>query len=104
MKRTVLLMTSVLLMSAAQADEAMGDAEKESFCARIRDFAVQALYDRDHGRPMKRFSEDGGAGAPIANHIIHHIYAEPQIRSPKTADAYSRATCNELAGVRGAGG
>jgi hypothetical protein len=31
----------------------MPDAQKIRFCERVRDHAVQALYNRDRGRPMK---------------------------------------------------
>ena len=76
----------------------MPDVEKIRFCERVRDHAMQAFYSRERGRPMTLFTEDGGAGARISNEIIRHIYAEPQISSPKKADAFGRARCNELVG------
>lgn len=79
----------------------MPDAEKIRFCERIRDHALQALYSRDHGRPMKLFAEDGSDGVRIANHVTRRIYEEPQISSPKKADAFGRATCNEMMGSKG---
>lgn len=49
---------------------------------------------------MKLIAEDGGAGARISNHITRRIYAEPQIKSPRQADAFGRATCNEMMGTK----
>ena len=39
---------------AGKIDDSMPDAQKIRFCERVRDFALQAFYDRDKGRPMKR--------------------------------------------------
>lgn len=85
--------------SAAPGND-MPEVEKIRFCERIRDHALQALYSRDQGRPMKLIAEDGGAGARISNHITRRIYAEPQIKSPRQADAFGRATCNEMMGTK----
>ena len=74
----------------------MPDIQKIRFCERVRDHALQAFYDRDRGRPMKQFTEDGSNGPRITNEIIRHIYAEPQISSPKRAETFGRARCNEL--------
>lgn len=82
-------------VAPARAEE-MSEVERMSFCGRVRDFAVQAFFDREKGRPMRVFPEDGGAGPRITNHIVRRIYEEPQISSPKKVDAYSRATCNEM--------
>jgi hypothetical protein len=57
--------------------------------------AVQALYDRDKGRPMKTYPEDGGPGPRIANALIQKVYTEPSIASPKRAESFGRAFCNE---------
>jgi hypothetical protein len=81
-------------------DDAMPDAQRIRFCERVRDHALQAFYNRDKGRPMKLFDEDGGDGARITNHIIRRIYEEPQIASPKAAEAFGRATCNEMMGSK----
>ena len=51
---------------------------------------------------MKLFDEDGSDGARITNHIIRRIYAEPQISSPRMAESFGRATCNEMMGVKAA--
>lgn len=86
---------------AGQVDDSMPDAQKIRFCERVRDFALQAFYDREKGRPMKVFQEDGSNGPRITNHIIKRIYEEPQISSPKKAEAFGRATCNEMMQTRG---
>ena len=81
---------------AGQVGDEMADAQTIRFCSRVRDFAMQAFNDRERGKPMKLFEEDGGDGPRVTNHIIRRIYEEPQISSPKKADAFARATCNEL--------
>lgn len=87
---------------AARVDDSMPDAQKIRFCERVRDFALQAFYDREKGRPMKVFVEDGSDGPRITNHIIRRIYDEPQISSPKKAETFGRATCNEMMGTKNA--
>ena len=87
---------------AGKIDDSMPDAQKIRFCERVRDFALQAFYDRDKGRPMKVFVEDGSDGARITNFVIKRIYEEPQISSPKKAETFGRATCNEMMGTKGA--
>ena len=81
-------------------DDSMPDAQRIRFCERVRDHALQAFYSRDRGRPMKLFDEDGSDGARITNHIIKRIYEEPQISSPKKAETFGRATCNEMMGTK----
>ena len=81
-------------------DDSMPDAQKIRFCERVRDFALQAYYDREKGRPMKIFVEDGSDGARITNLVIKRIYEEPQISSPKKAETFGRATCNEMMGTK----
>ena len=107
MKRCTLAVVALMLSSQALAhahgvkvDDSMPDAQRIRFCERVRDFALQALYDRDRGRPMKLFQEDGSDGPRITNHIVRRIYEEPQISSPKKAEAFGRATCNEMMGSR----
>lgn len=85
---------------AGPIDDGMPDAERIRFCERVRDHALQAFYNRDKGRPMKLFDEDGSDGAQITNRIIRRIYEEPQISSPKKAEAFGRATCNEMMGSK----
>ena len=107
MRRTLLVMAaSAAVLCAAQSARAHGhpgqvgddmpDAQKIRFCNRVRDFAMQAFNDREKGKPMKLFEEDGSDGPRLINHIIKRIYDEPQISSPKKADAFARGTCNEL--------
>ncbi len=105
MKKTLLISTLLLASSnlwahahAGKIDEGMPDAQKIRFCERVRDFALQAFYDRERGRPMMRFTEDGSDGPRITNLIIQRIYDEPQISSPKKAEVFGRATCNEMMG------
>ena len=85
---------------AGKVDDSMPDAERIRFCERVRDFALQAFFDRDRGRPMKLFQEDGSDGPRITNFIVRRIHEEPQISSPKKAEAFGRATCNEMMGGR----
>ena len=63
-------------------------------------YTSQAFYDREKGRPMKVFVEDGSDGARITNAVIKRIYEEPQISSPKKAETFGRATCNEMMGSK----
>jgi len=77
------------------------DIEKIRFCKRIRDHAIQTLYNRDRGAPMKLYEEDGNNGPRIVNVIIRRIYEEPQISTPQKAAAFGQATCNEMMGVQG---
>ncbi len=105
MKKTLLISTLLLASSnlwahahAGKIEDSMPDAQKIRFCERVRDFALQAFYDRERGRPMMRFTEDGSDGPRITNLIIQRIYDEPQISSPKKAEVFGRATCNEMMG------
>ncbi|MDP2881759.1 MAG: hypothetical protein Q8N89_09280 [Azonexus sp.] len=107
MKRSILVLMTLLATTGAIAhghpgpiDDSMPDAQRIRFCERVRDHALQAFYNRDRGRPMKLFDEDGSDGARITNHIIRRIYDEPQISSPKKAETFGRATCNEIMGTK----
>lgn len=109
MKRTLFAACCLLAMTAAwpqghagKVDDSMPDAQRIRFCERVRDFALQAFYDRERGRPMKVFVEDGSDGPRITNFIVKRIYEEPQISSPKKAEAFGRATCNEMMGGKAA--
>jgi len=84
---------------AGKVDDSMPDVQKIRFCERVRDFALQAFYDREKGKAMMLFAEDGSDGARITNFIIRRIYEEAQISSPKKAEAFGRATCNEMMGT-----
>lgn len=108
MKHLPLILLGLLASGGAVAhghpapiDDSMPDAQKMRFCERVRDHALQAFYNRDRGRPMKLFDEDGSDGPRITNVIIKRIYEEPQISSPKKAEAFGRATCNEMMGTKG---
>lgn len=94
------LFLQVAWAQGAKVDDSMPDVQKIRFCERVRDHALQAFYSRDKGRPMKLFNEDGSNGARITNIVIRRIYAEPQISSPKKAETFGRATCNELMGTK----
>ena len=107
MKRLPLLLLTLLATSGALAhghpapiDDSMPDAQRMRFCERVRDHALQAFYNRDRGSPMKLFDEDGSDGPRITNIIVKRIYEESQISSPKKAEAFGRATCNEMMGSR----
>ena len=107
MKRLSVACLALLAMNSAwphahagKIDDSMPDAQKSRFCERVRDFALQAFYDREKGRPMKVFVEDGSDGARITNFVIKRIYEEPQISSPKKAETFGRATCNEMMGSK----
>jgi hypothetical protein len=101
MKHLIVALLGLMAMQTAVAiDDAMPNAQRIRFCERVRDHALQTFYNRDKGRPMKLFDEDGSDGARITNHIIRRIYAEPQISSPKKAEVFGRATCNEMMGTR----
>ncbi|MBL8430686.1 MAG: hypothetical protein JNJ95_12495 [Dechloromonas sp.] len=109
MKRLALTLVALLAVSGAwahghagQIDDSMPDAQRIRFCERVRDHALQAFYNRDKGRPMKLFDEDGSDSARITNHIIKRIYDEPQISSPKKAETFGRAICNEMMGSKAA--
>ena len=107
MKRFSVLLMALLAAFGALAhghagpiDDSMPDAQRIRFCERVRDHALQNFYNRERGQPMKLFDEDGSDGARITNYIIRRIYAEPQISSPKKAETFGRATCNEMMGVK----
>ncbi|PKO92369.1 MAG: hypothetical protein CVU16_06890 [Betaproteobacteria bacterium HGW-Betaproteobacteria-10] len=108
MKKRLLGVWGIFLMqavaahggAAGQIDDSMPEAQKIRFCERVRDHALQTFYNRDKGRPMKLYAEDGSDGARITNFIIRRIYEEPQISSPKKAETFGRATCNEMMGSK----
>ena len=98
----LLVMASTLPQADATTyGDGVPDAQKIRFCERVRDFAVQAFYDREKGRPMKVFVEDGSAGAHITNVVIKRIYEKPQIATPKAAETLGRETCNEMMASKG---
>lgn len=80
---------------AATIDAHSPDAWKYRLCNDMSTVAIQALNDRDKGRTMRRYPDDGGPGPAIANALVERVYAEPAISSPKRADAIGRAYCNE---------
>ena len=83
----LLMMASALPQArAATYGDGMPEAQKVRFCERVRDFAVQAFYDREKGRPMKVFVEDGSAGA-------HHQYRD-QAHLRGTADRHPESGGN----------
>ena len=68
---------------------------KYRLCGEMVTVAIQAVHDRDRGREMKRYPEDGTPGPAIANAVIRKVYAEPGIASPKRAETFGRAYCME---------
>ncbi len=108
MKRLCLSMIFALLgtlgwapAQAANVQDEMPDAEKMRFCKRIRDHAIQALYRRDGGVPMKLYAEDGANGPRIMNVIIRHIYEDSQITTPQQAGVYGQDACNQMMETKG---
>lgn len=79
----------------AAIDPAAPDAWKYRLCGEMSTVAIQALHERENGRAMKQYDEDGTPGPRLANAIIRKVYAEPGIASPKRADTFGRAFCNE---------
>jgi hypothetical protein len=93
----------LLLLSASVLAQGHGgsvgddypDLAKHRFCERMTDIALQALRDRDQGRPPRVFPEDGSDGARIGNGLVRKVYSEPGISSPKRAMALGRGYCLE---------
>lgn len=79
----------------AAIDDGNPDAWKFRLCGEMASVAIQAVYDRDKGRPPRAYPDDGGPGGRIANAIVRKVYEEPAISSPKRAEAFGRAYCNE---------
>ena len=102
MKRFSLLIFTMLVLNGQviAADSGMSDVQKVRFCERIRDHALQTYYNRERGQPIKLFAEDGSDGARITNTIIKRIYADLQISTPKKAEDFGRAKCNEMMGTK----
>lgn len=83
----------------AAIDDANPEAWKYRLCGEMAGVAIQAVKDRDRGRPARTYPDDGGPGPAIANAIVRKVYEEPGISSPKRAETFGRAYCNEaLAG------
>ena len=82
-------------VSATNTQEMSATDRMIQTCGKMSTVAIQALYERDAGRPARYFEKDGLKEADVANAIIEKIYAEPAIRSPKRADIFARAYCNE---------
>ena len=108
MKKLLIAAIGALFLQAAwgqgaksgKTDDSVPDAEKIRFCERVRDQALQAFYNRERGRPMKLYDEDGSNGTRVTNIVIRRIYEEPQISSPRKAETFGRGTCNELMGTK----
>lgn len=102
MKHFSLLIFTLLVLNGQviAADSGMSDVQKVRFCERIRDHALQTYYNRERGQPIKLFAEDGSDGARITNTIIKRIYADLQISTPKKAEDFGRAKCNEMMGTK----
>lgn len=76
-------------------DDSHPEAAKIKLCSRMSDVALQAMYDRDKGRPIKLYEEDGTSAPRLANEVIRQVYDEPQISSSRAAMAIGRGRCNE---------
>ena len=55
-------------------------------------FRPAGLFDREKGRPMKVFEEDGSNGSRITNHIIRRVLRGTADFQPEKAEAFGRAT------------
>jgi hypothetical protein len=103
MKRTGILALATLLFPLAASAHghpgAVADddpiAADVRLCNEIVDTALQALADRDKGRPMKAWAGDD-LRTRLQNEVTQHVFAEPQIRSQKFAMGYARSRCNEV--------
>jgi hypothetical protein len=78
------------------------DAPRLKLCNRAEDVALQALGDRDKGRPLRPLPADE-AHTAFLQALARQVYAEPQIRSPKFAQSLARGRCNEYWDSRGEG-
>ncbi len=76
-------------------DPAMPDAWKYRLCGEMATVAIQAVHDRDRGKPMREYPADGSKAAELAQAIATRVFAEPQISSPKKAEAFGRGYCME---------
>ncbi len=102
MTRRAAIILGALLPSLALAhghpgniDPASPDAWQYRLCGEMATVAIQALHDRDRGRPMKAYPDNGGPAAAIANAIARRVFEEPQISSPKKAETFGRGYCME---------
>lgn len=102
MKLVAALAALAVLPGAAAAhghpgaiDPAHPEAWKYKLCGEMSSVAIQALHDRDRGRAMKRYDDDGSLPPRLANAIIGKVYDEPGIASPKRAETFGRAYCME---------
>lgn len=77
------------------ASEAGPEDWKTRLCREMSDVAVRAQFNRDQGRPMPVYPDDGSPAARIANALTRRIYEEPSVTSPKRAQAFGRVYCAE---------
>lgn len=68
---------------------------KQALCAEMATVAMRAQFNRDKGRPMPVYPDDGSAAARIANDLTRRVYEEPSITGPKRAEAFGRVYCAE---------
>lgn len=78
-----------------KVDPAMPDAWKYRLCGEMATVAIQALHDRDRGKPMRSYPTDGSQSGELAQAIAQRVFEEPQISSPKKAEAFGRGYCME---------
>ena len=79
----------------ANVDPATPDAWKYRLCGEMATVAIQALHDRDRGKPMRIYPADGSPAAELAQAIARRVFEEPQISSPKKAETFGRGYCME---------
>ena len=102
MRRAALLVASLATAAGALAhghpanvDPALPDAWKYRLCGEMATVAIQALHDRDRGKPMRSYPADGTPAATLADAIARHVFEELQISSPKKAETFGRGYCME---------
>lgn len=102
MKRAAACLALLAAMGGALAhghpgnvDPAMPDAWKYRLCGEMATVAIQALHDRDRGKPMRSYPADGSPASELATAIARRVFEEPQISSPKKAETFGRGYCME---------
>lgn len=101
MKRAAFFVLAVATAGAlahghpGNVDPAMPDAWKYRLCGEMAAVAIQALHDRDRAKPMRSYPDDGTVAATLAAAIAKRVFEEPQISSPKKAEAFGRGYCME---------
>ncbi|MDE2585522.1 MAG: hypothetical protein KGN39_09000 [Betaproteobacteria bacterium] len=70
------------------------EAPRLRLCQKAEDEALQALHDRDRGRPTREIGPQE-PHAMFLNALIREVHEQVQIRSPKFVQGVARSRCNE---------